>query len=70
MPIPWFSKRRAAGEPAVLIGDPRVEDWETVSTFEQQATAVAWRDHAAARPAQPLGCSSADEAAARATATA
>ena len=44
----------------MLIGDPRVEDWETVSTFEQQATAVAWRDHAAARPAQPLGCSSAD----------
>ena len=44
MPTPWFSKRRAAREPAVLIGDPRLEDWETVSTFEEQTTALAWRD--------------------------
>lgn len=28
----------------MLIGDPRVEGWEVVSTFEDQATAVAWRD--------------------------
>jgi hypothetical protein len=28
----------------VAIGDPRLEGWETVSTFEDQATAVAWRD--------------------------
>lgn len=26
------------------MGDPRLEGWETVSTFEEQATAVAWRD--------------------------
>jgi hypothetical protein len=44
VPIPWFPKRRAAREPAVLIGDPRLEDWETVSTFEEQTTALAWRD--------------------------
>jgi hypothetical protein len=41
---PWFSKQRAAREPAVLIGDPRLENWETVSTFEEQTTALAWRD--------------------------
>jgi hypothetical protein len=29
----------------VLIGDPRLENWETVSTFEEQTTALAWRDH-------------------------
>jgi hypothetical protein len=44
MPLPRFLRRRAAGEPKVLIGDPRVEGWETVSTFEDQRTAVAWRD--------------------------
>ena len=37
-------RRRAAKEPAVSIGDPRFDGWETVSTFEDQATAVAWRD--------------------------
>jgi hypothetical protein len=39
--------RRGAGaskDPKVLIGDPRVEDWETVSTFEDRSTALAWRD--------------------------
>jgi hypothetical protein len=44
MPTRWFPKRRAAKEPAVLIGDPRVEDWETVTTFEERDTALAWRD--------------------------
>jgi hypothetical protein len=44
VPIPWFPKRRAASELVVLIGDPRLEDWETVSTFEEQTTALAWRD--------------------------
>jgi hypothetical protein len=44
VPIPRFPKRRAAGEPVVLIGDPRLEDWETVSTFTDQTTALAWRD--------------------------
>jgi hypothetical protein len=42
MPLPRF--RRSAKEPAVLVGDPRVEGWETVSTFEEQTAAVAWRD--------------------------
>jgi hypothetical protein len=44
MPIRGFRKRRLAKQPAILIGDPRLEDWETVSTFEDQATALAWRD--------------------------
>jgi hypothetical protein len=44
MPPPWLPKRRGAREPAVLIADPRVEDWETVSTFDEQTTALAWRD--------------------------
>ncbi len=26
------------------MGDPRVEGWETVSVFEDEKTAVAWRD--------------------------
>lgn len=26
------------------VGDPRVEAWETVSTFAEQTAAVAWRD--------------------------
>ena len=26
------------------IGDPRFEGWETVSTFEDQTTALAWCD--------------------------
>jgi hypothetical protein len=42
MPLPWFSKR--SREPAVVIADPRLDGWETVSTFEQQTTALAWRD--------------------------
>jgi hypothetical protein len=39
-----FRRRRAAKEPAVSIGDPRFDGWETVSTFEDEATAVAWRN--------------------------
>jgi hypothetical protein len=38
------SRGRAAKDPAVAIGDPRLDSWETVSTFEDQVTAVAWRD--------------------------
>ena len=34
----------AARDPQVAIGDPRLEGWETVSTFEDQSTAAAWRD--------------------------
>ena len=44
MPIPRFLKGRVAKNEKVSIGDPRFEDWETVSTFEDQATALAWRD--------------------------
>jgi hypothetical protein len=31
-------------EPSVAVGDPRFDGWETVSTFEDESTAVAWRD--------------------------
>ena len=34
----------AAKDPPVAIGDPRFDGWETVSTFEDQQTSVAWRD--------------------------
>jgi hypothetical protein len=44
MPVRRFRNRRAAKEAVVLIGDPRVEGWETVTTFEDERTAVAWRD--------------------------
>lgn len=44
MGISWFPRRRASRGPAVSIADSRLEDWETVSTFEEQTTAVAWRD--------------------------
>ncbi len=37
-------RSRTAKEPAVAIGDPRFDGWETVSTFEDQQTALAWRD--------------------------
>lgn len=40
----WLPRRRAAKEPTVLIADPRLESWETVSTFEEQATALAWSE--------------------------
>lgn len=40
----WSPRRRAAKHPAVAIGDPRLDGWETVSTFEDQSTALAWRD--------------------------
>jgi hypothetical protein len=44
MKIPRFPKRGGARRLQVLIADPRVEGWETVSVFEDQTTAVAWRD--------------------------
>ena len=44
VPIPRFPRFRAAKEPAVSIGDPRLEGWETVSVLEDEQTAVAWRD--------------------------
>ncbi len=45
MPLPRPWKSRAAREPAISIGDPRLADWETVATLEDSKTAVAWRDH-------------------------
>jgi hypothetical protein len=44
VPISRFFRRRVAKEPAVSVGDPRFEDWETISVFEDEQTAVAWRD--------------------------
>jgi hypothetical protein len=39
-----FSKRGAAREPAVAIADPRLDDMESVGTFADERTALAWRD--------------------------
>jgi hypothetical protein len=44
MLISRFLKGRTVKDEKVSIGDPRLQDWETVSTFEDQATALAWRD--------------------------
>lgn len=44
MALGRFFKGRAAREEAVAIGDPRLDGWETVTTFEDVKTAVAWRD--------------------------
>jgi hypothetical protein len=41
VPIRWFGK--GGRDPAVTIADPRFEDWETVATFEDETTALAWR---------------------------
>jgi hypothetical protein len=38
-------RSRIANEPAVAIGDPRLEDWETVAALDDEKAAVAWRDH-------------------------
>jgi hypothetical protein len=42
--VPRFLKGRGNKDPAVSIGDPRLEGWETVSTFEDERTALAWRN--------------------------
>ena len=42
--MPRFLRRRLEREPAVSVGDPRFEGWETVSVFDDERTAVAWRD--------------------------
>jgi hypothetical protein len=42
--MPRFRKGRGEREPAVSVADPRLDGWETVSAFEDQKTAVAWRD--------------------------
>lgn len=45
MPLPRFLKGLTAKEPAVSVGDPRFDGWETISVLQDQETAVAWRDH-------------------------
>jgi hypothetical protein len=35
---------RAGREPAIAVGDPRFESWETVTEFGDRDTALAWRD--------------------------
>jgi hypothetical protein len=44
MPIPRFRKGHTAREPAVLVGDPRIDGWESVASFADRETALAWRD--------------------------
>ena len=44
MGLPRFLRSRVAREPDVAVSDPRYHDWETVSTFEDAKTAIAWRD--------------------------
>jgi hypothetical protein len=44
VPFHRFRRSPKANDPAVAIGDPRLEGWETVSTFEDRDAAVAWRD--------------------------
>jgi hypothetical protein len=39
-----FRRSGRVKDPDVSIGDPRLDSWETVSTFEERPTAVAWRD--------------------------
>lgn len=41
---PRWLRRGLPKAPEVLIDDPRYADWETVGTFEDRQTAVAWRD--------------------------
>ena len=42
--MPRFRKFAQVKDPDVSIGDPRLDGWETVSAFDEQATAIAWRD--------------------------
>jgi hypothetical protein len=42
--MPRFLRGRAAKEPAISTGDPRLEGWESVTVLEDEKTAVAWRD--------------------------
>ncbi len=44
MPISRFLRGRGAKEPAIAVGDPRLEGWESVSVLEDEKTALAWRD--------------------------
>lgn len=42
--MPRFLSGRPVKEPLVSVGDPRLDGWETVSSFQESKTAVAWRD--------------------------
>ena len=44
MLFPRFGRGRRAKEPTVAIDDPRFTGWETVRSFEDRDTAVAWRE--------------------------
>jgi hypothetical protein len=44
VPLRRFRKAPGSKDPTVSIGDPRLDGWETVSEFEKEAAAVAWRD--------------------------
>ena len=44
MPLRGWRKGRPERENPIVIGDPRLDGWETVSSFEDRETAVAWRD--------------------------
>ena len=44
MPLRRLRSLARVKETDVSIGDPRLDGWETVSTFEERATAIAWRD--------------------------
>ena len=44
MQLPRFVRSRTIKEPLVAIDDPRFSGWETVSSFADRDTAVAWRD--------------------------
>lgn len=37
-------RRGRVREPALAIGDPRHDSWESVASFQDLATALAWRD--------------------------
>jgi hypothetical protein len=41
MRLPGWLSGGGAKEPPVAVGDPRFDGWETVNTFEDQATAGA-----------------------------
>ena len=44
MPFRRLWAGRGSKEPAVAVADPRLAGWETVATFEDRGTALAWRD--------------------------
>ena len=45
MSLSRFLKLRTAKEPPVSITDPRLAGWETVGSFADEGTALAWRNH-------------------------